>query len=359
MEDREIFDVNVREITPIFSPRELMMRLPSSPRTRDTVLAARRQIQQILDGKDPRPMAIVGPCSIHDTKAGLEYASRLAQLARRIQDRIFLVMRVYFEKPRTSIGWKGLIHDPHLNGSFDMATGLRIAREFLLQVNDMGLPAATEFVDTSTPQYIADLVSWAAIGARTAESQTHRQMASGLSMPVGFKNGTGGTIQLAVDAIVAAQYPHSFLGIDYEGRNSQVVTKGNPWGHLVLRGGARGPNYDAQSVAYAIDLLKKAGVRPNLIIDCSHGNSGKDHTKQPVVFRDVMQQRLAGNKHIVGIMLESHLFPGNQKLEGDPSKLKYGVSITDACIGWEETEALLTWAFQELGGRVEHPVAGG
>jgi len=359
MEDREIFDVNVREITPIFSPRELITSLPGSPRTRDTVLAARRQLQQILDGKDPRLIAIVGPCSIHDPKAGLEYASRLAQLARRIQDRIFLVMRVYFEKPRTSIGWKGLIHDPHLNGSFDMATGLRIAREFLLKVNELGLPAATEFVDTSTPQYIADLVSWAAIGARTAESQTHRQMASGLSMPVGFKNGTGGTIQLAVDAIVAAQYPHSFLGIDYEGRNSQVVTKGNPWGHLVLRGGARGPNYDAQSVAYAIDLLKKAGVRPNLIIDCSHGNSGKDHTKQPIVFRDVMQQRLAGNKHIVGIMLESHLFPGNQKLEGDPTKLKYGVSITDACIGWEETEALLTWAFEELGGRVKHPVAGG
>ncbi len=348
MKDPELLDVNIKEITPIISPRELISQLPITPGIRETVLKGRREIQQVLDGKDDRLLMIVGPCSIHDTRAGFEYASRLTELAQRVSDRILVVMRVYFEKPRTSVGWKGLIHDPYLNGTFDMAKGLYLAREFLLQVGSLGIPAATEFVDTSTPQYIGDLISWAAIGARTTESQTHRQMASGLSMPVGFKNGTGGTIQIAVDGIVAARSVHSFLGIDYEGQNSQVITKGNPWGHLVLRGGARGPNYDAQSVAYSVDLLKKAGVRPYLLIDCSHGNSGKDHTRQPIVFHDVLGQRVNGNRHIVGMMLESHLHPGNQKLEGDPSRLKYGVSITDACIGWEETEALLLEAREAL-----------
>ena len=289
-------------------------------------------------------MAIVGPCSIHDERAGLEYAARLAKLSARVSDRLLIVMRVYFEKPRTTLGWKGLIYDPHLDGSLDIQTGLHRARAFLIKIGEMGIPGATEFLDPIVPQYLADLVSWGAIGARTTESQTHRQMASGLSMPIGFKNSTDGNSQNAVDAVVAARAVHGFLGIDENGRASMVHTTGNPYGHLVLRGGTGGANYTAERIALAQDQLRASGLPPRVVVDCSHANSRKDHTRQSVAFRDLIAQRQAGNADILGCMLESHLFPGNQTLGDDPSELKYGVSITDACIGWEETERLLTEA---------------
>ena len=253
-------------------------------------------------------------------ESGLEYATRLKKLADAVQDRILVVMRVYFEKPRTTVGWKGLIYDPHLNGSFDITTGLGMAREFLLRVSDLGLLSAIEFVDPITPQYVADLISWAAIGARTAESQTHRQMASGLSMPVGLKNGTGGSVQLAVDGVVAAQAKQAFLGVDANGRASTVVTKGNPDCHIVLRGGSRGPNYDADSVADAVDRLQRAGVSTQLVVDCSHANCGRDYTKERVAFFDVLDQRTSGNSNLVGVMLESHLNEGNQRLDESKSR---------------------------------------
>lgn len=346
----QLYDVNIREIQPLPPPKEYQARLPVTERVAETVVRGREAIARVIAGQDERLLIIVGPCSIHDPVAGLEFARRLKALAERLHDRLLIVMRVYFEKPRTTLGWKGLVYDPHLNGSYDIPRGLFMAREFLLQVGEMGLLAATEFVDPITPQYLADLVSWAAIGARTAESQTHRQMASGLSMPVGFKNGTGGSIQLAVDGVVTAQSPHAFLGVDGNGRASMVMTRGNPNCHIVLRGGSRGPNYDAASVAEAVSLLRRAGVCTRLVVDCSHANSNKDHTRQALVFRDVLGQRLSGNAHIVGLMLEAHLVAGSQKLdERDPSTLRYGVSITDPCIGWEETEGLLTEAYEALG----------
>ena len=346
----QVRDVNIRSIQPLPTPLEYQERLPLTEEISERVARGRREIARILSGEDDRLLVITGPCSIHDPTAGLEYASRLKHMADRNQDRMLIVMRVYFEKPRTTVGWKGLLYDPHLNGSYDITRGLHIAREFLLKVAEMGLLAATEFVDPITPQYLADLVSWAAIGARTAETQTHRQMASGLSMPVGFKNGTGGSIQLAVDGVVAAQMPHAFLGVDSNGRASIVMTKGNPHCHIVLRGGSRGPNYDPDSVADAVTRLQASGVCPYLVVDCSHGNSNKDHTRQAVIFREVIGQRLAGNRNIVGLMLESHLFPSSQKLDqSNPSKLQYGVSITDACIGWEETTDLLAEAYEALG----------
>ena len=346
---QKLHDVNIREIQSLPAPWEYQEKLPVTDSIAETVVGGREAIANILSGQDERMLIIVGPCSIHDPQAGLEYARRLKELANRFQDRLLTVMRVYFEKPRTTVGWKGLVYDPHLNGSFDITQGLYQAREFLLKLGDLGLLAATEFVDPITPQYLADLISWAAIGARTAESQTHRQMASGFSMPVGFKNGTGGSIQLAVDAVVTAQANHGFLGVNSTGQASVVITKGNPFCHIVLRGGSRSPNYDASSIAEAVSLLRRAGVGTQLVVDCSHSNSNKDHTQQKKVFRSVMKQRVGGNKDIVGLMLESHLFPGNQKLdESDPSKLQYGVSVTDSCIGWEETEDLLTKAYTAL-----------
>ena len=294
-------------------------------------------------------MLIVGPCSIHDTKAGIEYAGRIKELSDRVKDRILVVMRVYFEKPRTALGWKGLINDPNLNGTYDVSNGLAIAREFLLKVNEIGLPTAIEWLDPFTPQYLGDLVAWGAIGARTTESQTHRLVASGLSMPIGFKNGTGGSVQIAVDGIIAARSEHVFLGIDDEGAGSIVHTTGNPACHLILRGGKDGPNYDAKSITSAMGNLAGSGLEPNLVVDCSHANSNKDHRVQPVVFRDVIEQRVAGTTGIVGLMLESHLFEGSQNLGDDPSDLKYGVSITDACCGWDETVMLVTEAYERLG----------
>lgn len=339
----QLHNINIQEIHPLPSPADYQSKLPVSEAIRSTVTEGRKAISKILSGEDSRMLVITGPCSIHDTEAGLEYAGRLKEIKDKFQDRLLIVMRVYFEKPRTTIGWKGLVYDPSLNGSFDISTGLYQAREFLLQISDMGLLAGTEFVDPIMPQYFADLIAWAAIGARTAESQTHRQMASGLSMPVGFKNGTGGSIQLAADAMVAAQAGHGFLGVDAAGKASVVLTKGNPDCHIVLRGGSQGPNYDENSIAKATEILEQAGVKPRLVVDCSHANSNKDYSKQGLALRSVVAQRTAGNRHIVGVMLESHLLEGNQKLdESDPSKLEYGVSITDACVGWNETVDLLT-----------------
>jgi 3-deoxy-7-phosphoheptulonate synthase len=345
-----INDVNIEKIEPLVSPGEVIADLPVTKAMADNVLNGRSQIKKVINGDDPRLLVIVGPCSIHDEKAGLEYAERLLKLSERLSDRMLVIMRVYFEKPRTTVGWKGLIYDPMLDGSFRIETGLRRARGFLVKLAEMGLPAATEFLDPVVPQYLADLVSWAAIGARTIESQTHRQMASGLSMPVGFKNSTDGNVQNAVDAIVAARAGHAFFGIDRDGNTCMVQTKGNPDTHVVLRGGSHGSNYMASSIALAQAQLKASGLPSTLMVDCSHGNSEKDHTKQALVFRDIVSQRMAGDANIIGCMVESHLFPGNQKLGNDPSKLEYGLSITDACIGWDETEALLIEAHDTMAG---------
>ncbi len=337
-------DTRISGMETLIAPSELIEQLAISPEIEQTVLDGRDQVQRVIEGEDTRFMVIAGPCSIHDENAATEYAGRMRRLADEVADDLLLVMRVYFEKPRTTVGWKGLINDPGLNDTFDIASGLRRARALLLKIGEIGVPAGTEFLDPIVPQYIGGLVSWAAIGARTTESQTHRQLASGLSMPVGFKNSTDGSTQGAVDAIVSAGYPHGFLGIDRNGRACTVHTTGNPYSHLVLRGGRGGPNYGADAVADAGRQLAAAGLRPQLLVDCSHGNSSKDHRRESVAFRDVVEQRAAGNSDIIGCMLESNLFSGNQPHNGDVSKLKYGVSITDACIGWDETEDLVRWA---------------
>ena len=342
-------DVNIESTTPLISPIELVNKIPMKPDVEATVLSGRDQIRAILNGEDDRLLMITGPCSIHDEKAALDYASRLAVLAKELSDRLLIVMRVYFEKPRTTVGWKGLIYDPDLNDTFDIESGLARARDLLRKVGEMGVYAGTEFLDPIVPQYIAGFVSWSTIGARTTESQTHRLMASGLSMPVGFKNGTDGNAQIAVDAMVSAHSSHSFLGLDHEGRTAIIKTTGNPDGHLVLRGGNGGPNFGMESIEAAKAQLRKSGVRSQLLVDCSHGNSNKDHTRQSTAFKDVVSQRLAGNTDIIGCMMESNINPGNQKLGDDPSTLEYGVSITDACIGWDETDDLLHWAYEAIG----------
>ena len=313
-----------------------------------TVVDSRAAVERILSGEDRRLLIVVGPCSIHDHKGALEYAGRLQELAHRVADKLLLVMRVYFEKPRTIVGWKGLINDPHLDDTFDIAVGLRMARELLLEITGRGLPAATEMLEPITPQYIADLITLASIGARTTESPTHRQMASGLSMPVGYKNGTDGGLQVAIDAMQSARHAHSFLGIDPEGKTCIVQTAGNPSGHVILRGGHSGPNYTSEHLRAARERLQASGLPGMLLVDCSHANSSKDHRRQSIVWRDVIGQRVLGDESIMGLMLESHLFPGNQKLTRDLTQLKYGVSITDACIGWEETESLILEAHAQL-----------
>ncbi len=347
-----IKNLNVASISPLAPPSEYLAEIPVSKKVEDLVVRSRREITDILNGDDERFVIVTGPCSIHDEVAGKEYAERLAILADELRDSVMIVMRVYFEKPRTTVGWKGLINDPNLDGTCNMAEGLRRARNFLLEVGEIGLPAATEFLDPFTPQYISDLVSWGAIGARTAESQTHRQLASGLSMPIGFKNGTGGSIQLAVDGMIAAQAQHAFLGIDDAGAAAVVQTSGNDATHIVLRGGSDGPNYDAENIANAQKVLADSGMEPNVVVDCSHANCNKDHNLQPVAFRDVIGQRAAGNTGVVGLMLESHLNAGNQSLNGDASTLKYGVSITDPCVDWATTEVLLREAAEVIAGRV-------
>ncbi|MQC17318.1 MAG: 3-deoxy-7-phosphoheptulonate synthase [Chloroflexi bacterium] len=344
-------DLHVTRTVPLSTPEKLAEELPLNGRALETVLRYRREVQAILRGEDPRYLVIAGPCSIHDEQAALEYADKFAELADSVRDEMLLVMRVYFEKPRTVLGWKGLIYDPNLDGSFAIEEGLHRARRLLLAVNERGIPAATEFLDPIVPQYLADLVTWAAIGARTTESQTHRQMASGLSMPVGFKNTTAGSVKIAADAIQAARAPQGFLGIDQQGRAAEVYTTGNPDSHLVLRGGEDGPNYDAAAVAAAQAMLEKAGLPNRLIVDCSHMNANKDHRNEGNVFRNVLEQRLAGNAGVVGVMLESNLNAGNQPLHDDLSELAYGVSITDACIDWQETEELVHTASEQLKSR--------
>ena len=343
-------DLNVVETVSLVPPRVLVSDdLPMTAPINRMVVESRETVRRILSGVDNRLLVVIGPCSIHDEAAALEYSQRLRQLSTQLEDRLFLVMRVYFEKPRTTVGWKGLINDPHLDDSFDMETGLRIARRLLLAITGMGLPTGTEVLDPITPQYIADLITWAAIGARTIESQTHRQMASGLSMPIGYKNGTEGNLQIAIDAMRSAHHGHSFLGIDTDGRTAIIRTRGNAWGHVILRGGRSGPNYSPEKVAEAVATLRKVNLPPYLMVDCSHANSGKSFQNQENVLKSVIQQRREGNPSLVGLLIESNLFEGSQPFQQDRAKLKYGVSITDECIGWEKTEELLRYTHQALG----------
>lgn len=334
-------DLNVVETRPLPSPAALLAELPKSEAQAEFVARSRREIQRLIFTDDRRFLLIVGPCSIHDLEAGRDYARRLARLAQEVSDRVMIVMRVYFEKPRTTVGWKGLIMDPHLDGTHDIATGLRTARRFLAEVLDLGLPTATELLDPVTPQYIADLICWSAIGARTAESQTHRQMASGLSMPLGFKNGTDGSIQTAANAIKSAAQPHTFLGISLDGQAAAVVTRGNPDCHVVLRGGSGGPNYSPAHIAQTEQILAKAGLPKSILVDCSHDNSSKQPERQPEVMRELLAQIAAGNRSIMGAMIESNLGAGNQAFPQPREKLAYGVSITDGCIDWSTTEKLV------------------
>lgn len=350
-------DVNVASTEPLISPVGLVDELPLTPDVEAVVLEGRRQIQAVLRGDDPRFLVITGPCSVHDEEAGIEYAQRLKQIQDEMDDRMLIVMRVYFEKPRTTVGWKGMIYDPYLDDTFDIGEGLRRARSLLLRIGEMGMYTATEFLDPIVPQYLAGLVSWAAIGARTTESQTHRQMASGLSMPVGFKNGTDGDAQIAVDAMIAARSEHAFLGIDHYGQTCIVHTRGNPYGHLVLRGGKAGPNFGAAAIAAAQGLMRKSDVPPRLLVDCSHGNSNKDHTRQNIALHSIIEQRLDGNDDIIGCMLESNLNAGSQSLDCAPTELAYGVSVTDACIGWDETVDLLRGAYDALADAARQPAA--
>jgi 3-deoxy-7-phosphoheptulonate synthase len=341
-------NLKISAITPIIAPADLRQVFPISAARAEFVNKSRERLKEILQRRDRRLMVVVGPCSIHDPDAAVEYARRLADLARRVDDQLMLVMRVYFEKPRTTIGWKGLINDPDMNGSHLISKGLGIARGLLLRITELEVPVANEMLDPITPEYVADMISWGAIGARTTESQTHREMSSGLSFPVGFKNGTDGNLQIAMDAMKAAQHQHSFLGINREGRTSIIQTTGNPDVHIVLRGGARKVNYHPEDIAHTEESLKKNGLFPTIMVDCSHGNSSKDYLRQPEVLDSVVQQVVNGNSSISGVMIESNLEAGNQKIASDPGKLKYGVSITDACIDWTTTENILLSAHSRL-----------
>ncbi|MCC2637302.1 MAG: arof3 [Moraxellaceae bacterium] len=338
MAETRIEDVNVRSTEILITPAELKREMPLSDKARATVLNGRETIRNILDGKDHRVFLVIGPCSIHDLKAAHEYAERLKVLADAVQDTLYLVMRVYFEKPRTTVGWKGLINDPYMDDSFKIQDGLHIGRKLLLELNEMGLPCATEALDPMSPQYLHDLISWSAIGARTTESQTHREMSSGLSSPVGFKNGTDGGLKVAINALLSVANPHSFLGIDSNGRSAIINTTGNKYGHVVLRGGDGKPNYDSVSVALAERELEKAKVSKNLMIDASHANSNKDPALQPLVMDNVSNQIIEGNTSIIGMMIESHLKFGRQDIPKDLSQLEYGMSVTDGCIDWDTTE---------------------
>ncbi|MDO8644535.1 MAG: 3-deoxy-7-phosphoheptulonate synthase [bacterium] len=343
MDLKKLINTNIEGHTLLPSPQEVQKKLPASDKSLKTVLKGREEIKNILKGKDQRLLLVVGPCSIHDPKAALEYAEKLKNLSDRVQDRYVIAMRVYFEKPRTTIGWKGLINDPFMDDSFHIEKGIRLARKLLLQLTEMGLATATEALDPNTPQYLSELVCWSAIGARTIESQTHREMASGLSMPVGFKNGTDGNIQTAINAMKSALTPHHFLGVDPLGRTSIYKTRGNKNIHIVLRGGPQ-PNYDPKSLADCSAALQKAGLCDKIMIDCSHGNSNKDHRNQPLVFKNVLEQIRKGNSAVMGFMIESNLYEGNQPLPEhfkDLSQLQYGVSITDKCIDWKTTEELI------------------
>ncbi|MBK1832325.1 3-deoxy-7-phosphoheptulonate synthase [Verrucomicrobiaceae bacterium R5-34] len=344
----QVTDLHISSNIPLPAPALLLSEVERSRKQAEFMAESRQHIRNILNGEDHRLLLICGPCSIHDTEAGIEYAKKLAQLAEEVKHQIYIVMRVYFEKPRTTTGWKGLIMDPKLDGSDNIPEGLRQARLFLREVIDLGLPTATELLDPITPQYIADLISWSAIGARTTESQTHRQMASGLSMPLGFKNTTTGDLVAAVNAIKAATQPQTFLGVSEQGVASAVTTSGNPDCHIILRGGDNGPNYGADDVAVTTALLEKHGLQPSVMIDASHANCGKQQEKMPAVFREIVRQRAAGNQQVIGAMLESNLVAGNQKFPRPIAELTYGQSITDQCIDWETTEILVRNSAEQL-----------
>ncbi len=345
MSDKTIDDLNVVSQEILVSPDQLKAQLPMSDSVHAVVTQGRQTVKDILDGKDQRIMVVVGPCSIHDTEAALDYARRLKVLADQVSDSLFIIMRVYFEKPRTTVGWKGLINDPYLDDSFKIQEGLHIGRKLLLDIAEIGLPTATEALDPISPQYMQDLITWSAVGARTTESQTHREMSSGLSSPVGFKNGTDGGLEVAINAIQSAANPHRFLGINTEGQVSIIHTRGNGYGHAILRGGNDKPNYDSVSVAVCEQALAKAKLPANITIDCSHANSNKKHELQPLVMDNIANQIAEGNRSIVGIMVESNIAAGNQKMSDD---MAYGVSITDACIDWQTTEDTLKSMQQKI-----------
>ena len=341
-------DLHIKEIKSLISPIELKKKFPMTESSNRTVVTSREIISNILNRKDKRLLAIVGPCSIHDTGAAIEYANRLKYIQNKIADKIFILMRSYFEKPRTVIGWKGLITDPHLNGTYDIATGLKLARKLLLDITETGIPCGSEMLDPIVPQYIADLISWASIGARTTESQTHREMASGLSMPVGFKNSTSGDFKIAVNAMASARHPHSFIGIDQYGKTSICKTSGNSTSHIILRGGQISPNYYEENIELAEKMISDLSITPSIIVDCSHANSGKQYKRQKRVLYSILDQRKRGRITIVGFMLESNLIAGSQKIPEDLKKLVYGKSITDECVGWEETEEMLLYAYENV-----------
>ena len=343
-------NTRIQSVLPVSTPAQVKAELPISARAAETMLQARKAIQDILSGQDDRLLVVVGPCSIHDTAAALDYAGRLAGLRERLSRDLLIVMRVYFEKPRTTVGWKGLINDPDLDDSYQIDKGLRIARKLLSDLNDQGMPAGVEYLDILTPQYISDLVSWGAIGARTTESQLHREMASGLSCPVGFKNGTDGSVKVAVDAVVSARNPHRFLSLTADGQSAIFQTAGNPDSHIILRGGSKGPNYDAGSVDAASEAMEKSGLQPQVMIDFSHANSSKQHRRQVIVGHDVASQIAGGDRRIMGVMIESHLVEGRQ--DATPGcELTYGQSITDACLAWDETGPLLEQLAQAVSAR--------
>ena len=338
MDLRAVENINIEQPEILVTPAELKREIPISDKARQTVSDGRKAIENILERKDHRIFVVVGPCSIHDLKAAHEYAAKLKVLADKVSDTQLIVMRVYFEKPRTTTGWKGLINDPFMNDSFKITDGLHIGRQLLHDILEIGLPTATEALDPISPQYMQDLITWSAIGARTTESQTHREMASGLSSSVGFKNGTDGSLTVAMNALQSVASPHRFLGINSDGKVSVITTKGNPYAHVVLRGGNGKPNYDSVSVSICEQELSAEGITPNIMVDCSHANSNKDHNLQPLVLENVANQILEGNQSIIGAMVESHLSGGNQKLSSNPGDMAYGVSVTDACIDWETTE---------------------
>ncbi|WP_043316075.1 3-deoxy-7-phosphoheptulonate synthase [Microbulbifer sp. HZ11] len=348
MTTQQFDDLNVVSQDILITPEALKSELPVSEAAEASVAAGRAAVRDILDRKDHRLMVVIGPCSVHDVDAAIDYAKRLKALADKVSDTLLIVMRVYFEKPRTTVGWKGLINDPHLDDSFKIEDGLHIGRKLLLDIAELGLPTSTEALDPISPQYLQDLISWSAIGARTTESQTHREMASGLSSAVGFKNGTDGSLEVAINALQSTANPHRFLGINKEGQVAIIHTAGNKYGHVVLRGGNDKPNYDSVSVAMCEKELEAAGLVPNIMVDCSHANSNKNHELQPLVVDNVTHQILDGNKSIIGIMVESNLKAGNQKINKDRSKMEYGVSVTDKCIDWETTESLLLSMAEQL-----------
>jgi 3-deoxy-7-phosphoheptulonate synthase len=344
----QVANLHVRELTPLQPPAALKAQLPTTDAAAHTVAAARATIRRVLRREDPRLLVVIGPCSIHDPAAAMDYARRLQQLHEELRDQLFIIMRAYLEKPRTTVGWRGLINDPHLDGSFDMSTGLQVARQLLIEMNTIGLPVATEMLDPISPQYLDDQISLGTIGARTTEAQTHRALASGVSMPVGFKNGTDGGLQAAVNGCVSATSSHSFLGIDEYGQSAVVKTTGNPDGFVILRGGRHGPNYQAEHVASAEKLMREAKLIPAVMIDCSHANTGSDYRLQEGVWNNVIEQVLAQPTPIVGLMVESNLREGKQPMQADLAALQYGVSLTDGCIGWDQTERLLRTTHERL-----------